>query len=232
MILRALHASDGSEIWRKDEGDMQSYSFFPSIQADEQAVYVMKTEISVQPQARVDRWTLFALHAQDGSLLWSNKTQSADTLPPYSVFLPGRYAQVLYLFGRGPGYASIISAFRPQDGKLLWTMKTRFSLQVFVPPDHLYGQTQNEGESFCALHINDGTEAWCSRTNYYQGGIAVGQEAVYLVVYTPYGSKKPLSKPLSEQIYVLSQSHGSLLSHYAVEKDPSRVIITSIALAQ
>lgn len=233
-ILRALRLSDGTEIWRREVAntitDHLSSLVHVGIQADERAVYVLREGQVMESHGNVfgpfPRYALFALNAQDGSSLWSNQTQrSEEAGRQFSLAL---FNQVLYLVGVANPGINTLSAFQSQDGKQLWTWQTPFIINPFAPPNHIYGSSLNQGESFCALRGSDGSKAWCA--SYNQAGPALfSQGKIYLYAFkvTSQGSS---SSEQPAQIYVLNESDGSLATHYS-PVDVTRMQLESMALS-
>ena len=233
-FVRALQLSDGTEIWRREVAntntDQLSSLTHVSIQADEQAIYVLRDGDVMESHGNVGesfpRYTLFALNAQNGSPLWSSPTRrSEEAGRQFSLTL---FKQVLYVVGIANPGINTLSAFQSRDGKQLWTWQTAFLLSPFAPPNHVYGSSLNPGESFCALRANNGGKAWCA--GYEQVGPALfsgGKVYLYAIPATSPGSS---SQNQSSQIYVLNEGDGSLAAHYW-SADPRRIRLEDMVLS-
>lgn len=233
-ILRALRLDDGSEIWRREVAntitDQLSSLVQVSIRADERTVYVLREGQVMESHGIVSgpfpRSTLFALNARDGSPRWSNPTQrSEEAGRQFSLAL---YNQVLYVVGVANPGINTLTAFRSQDGKQLWTWQTPLLINPFAPPNHIYGSSINQGESFCALRESDGSTAWCA--SYNQAGPALfSQGKVYLYAFQITYQGTAVSERPAE-VYVLNEQDGSLASHYSLG-DETRMRLMSMALS-
>jgi len=234
VMLRAFRLNDGKELWRREVANTRKTGWISlvhvSIQADEQTIYVLSEgqvmEISGNVGADYPRYTLFALHAQDGSPVWSNPTQRpAEGPQEFSLTLANH---VLYLVGVDNPGTNTLSTFQSQDGKLLSKWQTPLIVNPFKAPNHVYGSSLNKGESFCALSASDGHKLWCGPYN--QAGPALFSDGkVYLYAYkmSAQGSSN-IEQPA--QIYVLRESDGSLLAHY-VPDDVARTVMMGMALS-
>ena len=233
-VLRALHLNDGTEIWRREVAntitDHLSSLVDVDIQADEQTVYVLRNGHVDESHGVVfgpyPRYTLFALHAQDGSLSWSNQTQRSEEAG--RQFSLAFFNRVLYMVGVASPGISTLTAFQSQDGKQLWSWQTPFVLSPFAPPNHIYGSSINTGESFCALRESNGSKAWC--TNYNQAGpVLFSQGKIYLYAFKII-SQSPTFSEQPAQIYVLNESNGSQLAHYS-PADVNHMRLENLALS-
>lgn len=229
VVIRSLHLSDGGEIWQKEiehtSGQAGIDLQLLALQADNQAIYILKWETRQGQTSSQEIRTLLALHAQDGSPLWS-----INDLHDNPDFLGTRlklFEGVLYVVGQYH-----MSFFNAQDGKLLRTNTTTYNLtytttfdpQTFAPNNYLYGGGQATGENFCSLKSSDGTKLWCSDIHADIGLIVVTKENVYLVGYR--------NSDQQQAIYVFSQRDGSQAGRYLVD-DPARVqSIQSLAFGQ
>ncbi|MEO8972687.1 MAG: PQQ-binding-like beta-propeller repeat protein [Ktedonobacteraceae bacterium] len=224
-LVRALRLSDGGEIWQKEVANLTGGANFPnllSLQADDQAIYVLKWQSKQGLHPSEDMRTLVAFRAQDGSPLWSvnNLQENLDTLAASLVL----FEQVLYLVD-----LHSMSFFNAQDGRLFKTYTTPFNLiyttaidsRTFVPKDYLYANGPGKKERFCALKSSDGTKLWCSDLYPDVGLIFVGKENVYFSGYRA-GEQRA--------IYILSQQNGSQIGRYT-PGDPALVNTSSISMA-
>lgn len=221
-ILRALRLSDGTELWRRDVAStISGYLLAPvhvSIQADEQAVYVLEEGQIWEAGDPIS--ILFALNPQNGSLLWGEQTQQPDEDGgPFNLVL---FNHVLYSAGSiGETESSTLSAFQSQNGKQLWSWQTPFIINPFAPPNHIYGLSPNTGEGLCALRANDGSKVWCANYN-LAGPTLFSQGKIYLYAY----KVNDQGRDQSLQVFVLNERDGNLVAHYA----PNTVLL-SMALS-
>lgn len=234
VILRAFRLNDGKELWRREVANTLKEGWISlehvSIQADEQTIYVLSVgqvmEITHYGGTDYPRYTLFTLHAQDGSPVWSNPTQRpAEGPQEFSLALSNH---VLYLVGVDNPGTNTLSTFQSQDGKLLSKWQTPLIINPFKAPNHVYGSSLNKGESFCALSVSDGHKTWCGPYN--QAGAALFSEGkVYLYAYKV---NSPGSSNIEQpaQIYVLRESDGSLVAHYPPD-DVARTVMMDITLS-
>jgi len=220
-VVRALNLDSGRQIWRKEVANTNTNQLAllvgVSMQADDQAVYLLRVGQVPNRQGNVfgsvAHTTLFALHAEDGSPLWSDQTQTADAGMEFSLLLYGR---TLYIAGAGT--PSSLSALRSQSGQALWTWETPLVLNPFQPPNHIYGSSLNKGEGFCALQSGDGSKSWCS--NYNQAGPVLfgGPGKICLVAFKiTYQGTSETESPA--QLYILNENDGSLVAQYSPGND-------------
>lgn len=226
--LRTLRLTDGAELWHKEvENTLNQPSLFYidiDLQADDQTVYLVKVED--KEENTPTGWTgtrlrtMIALRAQDGSPLWSvsdPQTDPSNLLTGANLIL---FDQVLYMVA---GYH--MSVFNAQDGKVLSAFQSSSDyLWLFTPKDHLYALTR--ATQVCALSSSDGAQRWCSAISVssIQTPGVVGTENVYLLGYQQ-------SQPQEEAIYVLRQSDGREVSHYALA-DPKQWGLYGVVFAE
>jgi outer membrane protein assembly factor BamB len=220
-VVRALNLDSGHQIWRAEVANTSADQLDSldrvSMQVDNRAIYLLR--VGQVPETHglvtesVARTTLFALHAEDGSPLWSDQTHTGDAGIDPRLFLS---SQTLYIAGAGT--PSSLSAFQTRNGQSLWSWQTPFVLNPFQPPNHIYGSSLNKGESFCALRSSDGSIAWCS--NYNQAGPVLfgGPGKICLVAFKiTYQGTSETESPA--QLYILNESDGSLVAQYSPGSD-------------
>jgi outer membrane protein assembly factor BamB len=170
--------------------------------------------------------TVAALQANDGTKIWQSSVMTFPMDDSAAIQMTVASSAIYITVSMNDvGVKGQVAALGAQNGSILW--KEPLDRESAGPPIAANGNVYLEvdGKTVQSLDGKSGKLLWSisrdeNADDLYLRGRGPG-------VDTPYGSKKPLS----EQIYVLSQSDGSQLSHYAVEKDPTRVIIVSIALA-
>jgi hypothetical protein len=127
-----------------------------------------------------------------------------------------------------PGMSSL-SAFQALNGARLWTWQTPFVLNPFEPPNHIYGSTLNQGESFCALHSSDGSKAWCAPYN-QAGPVVFGGPGTICLVAFKVSYQGPSINEQPAQLYILNESDGSQVAQYSPGPETSATIL-SLALS-
>jgi outer membrane protein assembly factor BamB len=233
-IVRALQLADGKQIWRREVADNSDGSLHSlvrvSIQADAQSVYLLREGQVMESHGNVTGFvpetTLLALRAEDGSLRWSDQTETGNAGADFDLFL---LDQTLYVRGvASPGQSSL-SAFRTLDGSRLWSWQTPFVLGPFEPPNHIYGSTLNQGESLCALRGSDGSKAWCGPYNQAGPVVFGGPGMICLVAFkVSYQGTSINEQPA--QLYILNEGDGSLVAQYSPGPESSATIL-SLALS-
>jgi outer membrane protein assembly factor BamB len=210
--LHALRLSDGVELWHQEVENTNGQTVISAgdvnVQADDQTVYLFKTEdqIETTPTGLTSTIlrTLVALRAQDGTPLWSVKDPQSD--PPHISAGTILYLidQALYMVG---GYHAIV--FSAQDGHVLSAFQSpSYHLWLFAPKNHLYAL--NRAGQVCSLNSSTGTQRWCSAFLVQptdSAVAAVGTDNIYLFGYQ-------LSQPQEKAVYMLKQNDGSQMSRY------------------
>jgi hypothetical protein len=227
-VVRALSLSDGRQIWRQEVANTSVDGLLSlvrvSMQADAQSVYVLRVgqveEIHGTVPELVPRTTLFALRAQDGWPLWSDPTQAGDVAADFDLFLLG---QTLYVRGVASPGQSRLTAFQTLNGSSLWSWRTPLGLDPFEPPNHIYGSSLNQSESFCALHSSDGSKAWCAPYNQAGPVVFGGPGTVCLVAFkVSYQGTTRNEQPA--ELYILNESNGSQVAQYSPGPESSATI--------
>jgi hypothetical protein len=194
------------------------------MQADAQSVYLLRVgqvqEVHGTVAELVPRTTLFALRAQDGSPLWSNPTQAGDVGADFDLFV---FGHTLYVRGvASPGQSSL-TAFQTLNGSRIWSWHTPFILNPFEPPNHIYGSSLNQGESFCALRSSDGSKAWCAPYNQAGPVVFGGPGTVCLVAFKVSYQGTTLNEQPAE-LYILNETSGSQVAQYSPGSESSATI--------
>lgn len=220
-MVRALNFSDGRELWRHMVMDIRANQLemasYIRVQANEQQVYVIavytKMEIQGNIGESVPYSTLLALKAENGSEVWHNPTQRARENG--SQFDLALNQQTLFVRDIvSPGKNNTLTAFQSQSGQLLWSWQTPLLLTPFMPPDHIFGNSLNQGQSFCALHASDGSIAWCGPYN-QAGPVIFSQGKVWIVAFEldAHGQDLVGQPP---RLFVLNERDGSQVAVYPV----------------
>jgi outer membrane protein assembly factor BamB len=218
-IVRTLRLSDGRQIWRQEVANTSVDDLLSlvrvSMQADAQSVYLLRVGQVQEDHGvvaeLVPRMTLFALRAPDGSPLWTDPTQAGDVGADFDLFLFGK---TLYVRGvASPGQSSL-TAFQTLNGSRLWSWQTPFVLNPFEPPNHIYGSSLNQGESFCALHSSDGSKAWCAPYN-QSGPVAFGGPGTVCLVAFKVSYQGTTRNEQPAELYILNETSGSQVAQYS-----------------
>lgn len=225
-IVRVLRLSDGGEIWQKEVANLSGGADLPNLvqlQADDQAVYLLKWQRKLEHSSFEGGRTLVALSIQNGTLLWSDDQlqENPDSLGAWLVLSEHR----LYLVGQYH-----MSFFNAQNGALLkayttpsnLVLTTTLASQSFVPQNYLYGNGPGMREQFCSLKSSDGTKLWCSDIYPDIGKIVVGNENIYLSGYRAGDQQRA--------IYVLRQLDGRQVGRYSMG-DPTLVNPYALSMA-
>jgi outer membrane protein assembly factor BamB len=144
-VVTALRVSDGSLLWRHAGGKTGEES---AIVVDG-VVYLTPL---LPPGSNDPTVTVEALHASDGSPLWS-RTLPTDAPASFQLTVVNRVVYVLSAVER-------IDALRASDGSLLWhyTSRTPFDSLLPVVDGVIYAGTQ-DGHLY-ALRASDGFLLW------------------------------------------------------------------------
>ena len=185
--LTALRANDGHLLW-KQTTDTSTGMTITGLVIDSGVVYISTGEWGLKFAAS---GSLYALHANDGSLLWQSQLGNHHFFPPQlvnGIIYVGASDDYWPYYERYPQpFSDSLYAVRASDGGQLWHSEIWPSQLVRLHYQEsqgvVYVTTAVPGSSSAstvtALEATQGTSLWQSQVNNFSTGVTVAGGVVY-----------------------------------------------------